>query len=422
MHLVAVGLNHKTAPLEVREKLTYSDSVLPNALDDLTARADVAEGIILSTCNRTEIYAAVHQDTSGREIVDFLSQSHGLTADVFASHLYRYDGSDAVTHLFRVAAGIDSMVLGEVQILRQVRDAFSAATSSGSAGPLLNALFRAAIATGRRARTETGISNGGFSIGHAAVDLARSIFGSLEGAAILVLGAGKMSELTAKHLVASGSKLVLVANRTHERAVELALKLGGKAIRYDDFPDTMITADVIISSTSAPHPIIRKEILQLVMKKRRGKPLFLIDIAVPRDIEAAVRELDNVFLYDVDDLQEVVEEMANEREGEKQRVESIVVEETDKYMDWWRTLGAAPLVTCLRGKHEQIRQAELARLKNQLPDISERAWACIDAATRSMMTRVGKDPISALKGASLTGDQAVLDAARALFGLAENEE
>jgi glutamyl-tRNA reductase len=423
VYLTLIGLNHRTAPIEIRERLSFPESSLASALASLSSNPFLSETAILSTCNRTEIIArSSSPDIAEQEIFQFLAARSPEDTDIH-SHLYVYHGQAAVTHLFRVAAGLDSLVLGEAQILRQIRDAFAAASDNGAIGVVLNALFRAAIVTGKRARSETDIGAGGFSIGHAAVDLARSIFGSLEGAVILILGAGKMSELTARHLKANGSRFIFVANRSHDKAVALSNKLGGQAIRFEEFPEKLAQSDVIISSTSSPHFIVRKEMLIPVVKRRRGRPLFLIDIAVPRDIEPETGSLENVFLYDVDDLEEVVSDMARDRTGEVQKVEAIIYEETEKYLAWWRSLGAVPVVSQIRNKHEEIRQSELTRLRNQLPDLPDRAWECIEAATRSLVTRITKDPISKLKESAVNGEDqdihSLLEAAREIFALEE---
>lgn len=425
MHITVVGLNHHTAPIEVRERLTFSAASLANALEGLLSVTSANECVILSTCNRTEIYAAAQGVTDIDRQIRFLADYHAVPQSDFESLLYRHVDEAAVSHLFRVAGGLDSLVLGEPQILGQVRDAFSAADGVGATGLLLNALFRAAVVTGRRARSETDIGKGGFSIGHAAVDLARSIFGSLDHAGILILGAGKMSELTVRHLVRAGARIVVVANRTYDRAESMAEKLGGAAIRYDEFPEALAKADIVISSTASPHHIINRAELQPVMRRRRGRPLFLVDIAVPRDISPDVAHLQNVFLYDLDDLEEVVTDMARERAGEARLVEAIVQDETGRFMAWWRSLAAVPLVTRLRDKHETIRQEELARLRNQLGGLPESAWEKIESATRSMMNRISRDPIARLKEAAHTAEAdadsksgpPLLRAAEVIFGL-----
>lgn len=426
MHLIVAGLNHRTAPIELREKLAFTEARLAPALSALAAYPGIREAAILSTCNRTEIYArsSGHQD-SEETIIQFLLSHRSARRDEFVPHLYVHRDEEAVRHLFSVASGLDSLVLGEPQILHQVRDAYGQASVAGCSGQFLHALFRQAIFTGRRARTETDVSAGGFSIGHAAVDLSRSIFGNLRGASVLVLGAGKMSELTAKHLVANGVHLVFVANRTHERAQTLASRLGGTAIRYDEFPETIARTDIVISSTAAPTHVVRRDMVQPLLRRRRGRPLFLIDIAVPRDIEPSVAELDNVFLYDIDDLQNVVSDMARERSSEVYRVEALIDEEVEKFEAWWRSLAIAPVVAQIKRKHEAIRQEELTRLRNQMPELPEAAWRNIDAALRSFMNKAHRDAVHKIKHAATSGSNGanydLVDAAKELFGLPEDD-
>jgi glutamyl-tRNA reductase len=424
VHLFLVGLNHRTAPIELRERLSFTEPALQDALAQMRRRPGIAEAAILSTCNRTEVYAVSPDPHSTKALIRFLSDYHRVPEEQFASHVYSHNGEGAVMHLFRVVSGLDSLVLGEPQILGQVREAFTAAAEHGAAGPVLSGLFRAAIAAGRRARTETDIGKGGFSVGHAAVDLARSIFGSLDGRTVLILGAGKMSELTAKHLVASGLKIVLVANRTYEKAAAIADRLGGRAIRYDDFPEAMTTADVVISSTASPTHVLTRDMVSPVMRRRRGRPLFIIDIAVPRDVAPDVASVDNLFLYDVDDLEEVVTDMARERAGEVGRVETLLLEEAGKFAAWWRQLDVAPVVAMLKTKQEEIRRAELARLRNQLPDLSDYAWRCIENAMTSTLNKITRDTVVRVKEAA-TGEPAqynLAEAAKELFALEEDRK
>lgn len=423
MHLTLIGLNHLTAPIEVRERLAFTEARLPAALEALSALPSVREAAILSTCNRMEVYIRPAGDTIESEIFRFLAGYHDMREEDFVSHLYVHHEADAVRHLFRVASGLDSLVLGEPQILHQVREAFAAAANISSGGALLDGLFRAAIFTGRRARTETGVGAGGFSVGHAAVDLARSIFGNLRDASILMLGAGKMSELTAKHLQADGVRTVFVANRTFERAETLAQNLGGTAIHYDLFPEYLVKSDIVISSTAAPNHVLHREMVQPLLRQRRGRPLFLIDIAVPRDVEPSIADLSNVFLYDVDDLQNVVSDMVRDRSGEVKRVEALIEEETIKFESWWRSLAAAPVVAQIKQKHEAIRQEELNRLRNQMPDLPDEAWRNIEAALRSFMNKAHRDAVHKIKRAAENGASDsrydLIEAARELFGLAE---
>jgi glutamyl-tRNA reductase len=426
LHLIVAGLNHRTAPIELRERIAFTEARLPAALAALSSNPGVREAAIVSTCNRTEIYARMSSREDAREaLLGFLANHQGIAREQFESHLYVHYEEDAVRHLLRVASGLDSLVLGEPQVLHQVRQAQATAQHSGTLGTLLHGLFRAAIFAGRRARTETHVSAGGFSIGHAAVDHSRSIFGELRGASILVLGAGKMSELTAKHLVANGVEVVFVANRTFERAQALAGKLGGTAVNYEEFPDHLVRTDIVISSTAAPIHVLTREMLLPILRRRRGRPLFLIDIAVPRDIEPSIGGLDNVFLYDVDDLQNVVADMARERSSEVERVEALISEEVKKFEAWWRTLTVAPVVSQIKKKHEAIRQEELARLRNQMPDLPESAWRNIDSALRSFMNKAHRDAVHRIKEATdSTSDPAqydLVEAARELFGLEEED-
>ncbi len=417
MDLFVVGLNHQTAPIEVRERIAITEPALPAALAGLRARS-FREAAILSTCNRTEIYAIGGTPDSA---ISFLSEFHNIPRAQFDTLLYTHVSEAAVIHLHRVAAGLDSLVLGEPQILGQVREAFASAAEAGAAGQVLNSLFRSAITAGKRVRTETAIGRGGFSIGHAALDLARSIFGSLADATTLILGAGKMSELTAKHLSSSGVRLILVANRTFEKASTIAERLGGRAIGYDDFPDNLAAADIVITSTASPFPVVTKEMVASVLRRRRGRALFIIDIAMPRDVETQVRDLDNVFLYDLDDLQAVVSDMAQERAKEIPQAEAIAREESHRFMAWYHGLEAVPVLTSLKRKHEEIRMTELQRLRNQLPELPDDVWQRIDTATRSMINRVTRDPVDVLKAAAAgTADPPEVDlllAAQQLFAL-----
>ncbi len=424
MDILAVGLSHRTAPVEVRERVSFSENAIEPALGLLTGISGVEEAAIISTCNRTEVYALCSVNSSPNILIEFLSANRHVPQEDFASHLYSLRGLSAARHLMGVASGLDSLVLGEPQILRQVRTSFQASAHASSLGPVLDRLFRAAIVAGKRARTETLIGSGGFSVGHAAVDLAKSVFGSLSGAGILVLGAGKMSELTAKHMVADGAKFVIVANRTHDRAIAVAERLGGHAIRYDEFDKALERADIVISSTASPTPVVHREMIASVMKKRRGRPLIVIDIAVPRDVEPEVGQLDDVFLYDVDDLENVVADMAKDRAGEVPRVEEIIEEEVQRFDEWRRTRESAPILAAIKHKHEEARLAEIARLRNQLPHLSDLDWTRIEAAMKSLANRMAKCPVDRLRMAQIAGEpgaRELAEAARELFALDEAE-
>jgi glutamyl-tRNA reductase len=428
LHLVLVGLSHHKAPIEVRERLSCSESLLPEALSALAAQPGVGECVLLSTCNRMEVYSVVASPDAGTAyatLCNHLAAFHKVPLESFDAYLYRRSDQEAVTHLLRVASGLDSLVLGEAQILGQVRQSLRAAQDAKTGGSGLTHLFQQALACGKRVQQETALGRGAFSIGHAAVDLASRIF-ALNDARVLILGAGKMSELTAKHLLSNGVRSVIVANRTYERAESLAQRLGGQAIPYENFPEAMVKTDIVISSTAATQPILHRDLIQPVMKKRRGNPLFLIDIAVPRDIDTNVGDLDNVFLYNIDDLQAVVAEEAKGREAESQRAELLVQEETAKFLAWYRAREAAPVITELKVHMEQLTQRRLEILRPKLGAISDRDWQTVETHFRSLINEVVREPILRLKraqGESETATDAdpalydLLTATREIFGL-----
>ncbi len=421
MSLLVLGINHTSAPIEVREKLAFLERDLPQALSALSALPLVQEGALLSTCNRTEAYAVGAPGAGPLEnaLAEFLAGWHGLSRHEFDGHLYCYRAGAAAGHLFSVSSGLDSMILGEPDIQRQVKTALEAAQSARSLGTRLNRLFQDALVTGKRTRTETGIARGTFSVGAAAVELATQIFGeSLAGHTVLVLGAGKMSEVTARHLTARGAPAVLVANRTYEKAEALAAQFGGTARRFDDLPALLATADIVVCSTAAPHPIVTRDLVQSVMRVRRGRPLYLIDIAVPRDVEAAVDALENVYLYNIDHLQELVAGARQSRAGEVLRAREIVEASTAEYLRWERSLELAPTIAAVRHKLDAARQAELDRLKARLPDLPERDWRAIEAAFASLTGKIAHPAILALKAAPDTeGGPAAVDAIGRAFGL-----
>jgi glutamyl-tRNA reductase len=413
----------------MRERVNCSEVQLPHALVAAAECPGVHEVAILSTCNRMEVYALIDTPQIAAAfdpIVRHLASHHHVPEDELTPYLYQKHDQEAALHLMRVASGLDSLVLGEAQILGQVKAALRSAQSAGTIGSTLTGLFQQSISAGRRTQAETGLGKGAFSIGHAAVDLAGKVFGELSHAGVLILGAGKMSEVTARHLRNSGVASVLVANRTYARAEALATKLGGRAIHYDAFPDELRRADIVIASTAAPHPIINRTTLAPVLRKRRGNPLILIDIAVPRDIDTDVLSLDNVFLYNIDDLQAVVAQEAQGRKSEVGRAEAILTDECARFMSWYRNREAAPVITLLKQKLDTIREEELTLLRSQLPGLTEREWQKVEAAFRSMATKVAKEPILRLKretAATSPSDRAdtqtydLLTATREIFNL-----
>ena len=421
MSLLVLGINHTSAPIALREKLAFLERDLPQALTALSALPNIREGALLSTCNRTEAYAVAAPEAGPLEnaLADFLAGWHGLSRHEFDGHLYCYRAGAAANHLFSVSSGLDSMILGEPDIQRQVKTALEAAQSANSLGARLNRLFQDALVTGKRTRTETGIARGTFSVGAAAVELATQIFGeSLAGHTVLVLGAGKMSEVTARHLQARGAPAVMVANRTYEKAEALAAQFGGTARRFDDLPTLLTTADIVVCSTAAPHPIISRELMQSVMRVRRGRPLYLVDIAVPRDVEASVDELENVYLYNIDHLQELVAGARHSRAGEVTRAREIVEASTAEYLRWERSLEVAPLVVAVRQKLDMAKTAELDKLRSRLPDLPEKDWRAIEAAFGALTNKIAHPASVAIKSAPEAEDgAAVLDTIRRAFGV-----
>ncbi len=406
MPLSLIGLSHHTAPVALREQIAFTaPGALENALAYLkdTLRGTGAEAVLLSTCNRTELYLATPENLSTDDRVSLLLGARGAShlngAAVFPPHLIEKRGGHSVTeHLFRVASGLESMVLGESDIVRQVKSAYSSATEAGLSGTSLNLLFHEALRVAKRARTENDLGRGAFSVGHAAAELAETIFGSLAGRTVLLLGAGKMSETTARHLTSAGAATVLVANRTFDRAARLAEVLNGRAVPYEEFPTHLQRADIVIASTAAPQAVVHRDMVEQVMRRRRQRPLFLIDIAVPRDIETGVGDLDGVFLYNIDDLQQVVAEDIAERRARAAHAEAMVRDEAFAFAARLRAQqSAAPLVTEVRAKIHTIAETELTRLRQRLPNLTETEWQAIVATVQSIENKIAHDPTVKIK-------------------------
>lgn len=424
MQLFLLGLNHKTAPVEVREKLALPPSRLPLALKGLR-ETGAREAAILSTCNRAEIYA-VGDDDAGPRIEQFWKEFNHLPERGLNGHMYRLSDQDSARHLFRVASGVDSLVLGESQILGQVKTAFESARANGAISSVLDELFRRAITCGKRARAETEIGLGALSVGSAAVELARQILGPLQGHTVLILGAGKMSALTAQHLVASGANQVIVSNRTRERALEMAERfddngngVSAKAVTWDEFPRYIVEADIVIASTRAPHFVLTAEQVAAAMKARRNRPLFLVDIAVPRDIDPLAHQLDDVFLYDIDDLQGVVNTNLAQRAQELGRVESIIEGEVAAWGNWYRGLSAQPVMAALAQRTAAIRDREVEAALAQLPGLSDKEREIVKALGRSISAKIVHEPLRYLREAGETGSEDV-HAVRRAFALEDS--
>lgn len=421
MHLVMAGLSHHTAPVDVREQLTCPDGLVPEALARILQDSTLDEAVLLSTCNRVELYAASEAPAPDafHAILAGLSRVHELPVERFAQHLQNRSGSTAAKHLMRVASGLDSQVLGESQILGQVRNALMAARRYDASGKLLSRLFEHAIAAGRRVRSETSLGSGGFSVGHAAVELARSIFDDLSRASVLLIGAGKMSEMAAQHLTSSGATRITVANRTRSRADELAALLHGISMDYDEALRTGIAhSDIIITSTASPRAIITRDGLAPAVRARRGRPLFLVDIAVPRDVDPAVINLENVFLYNIDDLEASLQGESAERAAAVDLAEQIVDEEAARFEAWRRSLAVTPVIADLRQTHQRITEEYLQIYRSRLGHLPPKDWGLIEEMARSMMEQAVRTPIQALKSAASSAsgeDLRLIDAAQQLY-------
>ena len=408
MTLALIGVNHKTAPIELRERIAISRDDLPETTRALAAVPGVVECMIVSTCNRVEILAAT--EGQGADLAGFLHRHFNLDPALLAPHIYQHHDQDAVRHLFRVAASLDSMVVGEPQILGQVKEAFAVARASGTVGGHLEHLLQSAFAAAKRVRTETLIGSNSVSIASVAVELARKIFGSLQGRTVFLVGAGKMSELAARHLVQQGAGTILVTNRTMERARQLAEPFNGRVIPFEQLYEMASEADIVISSTGAPHPIFRREHGQQFMHRRRNKPMFFIDIAVPRDVDPAVNQLEGIFVYDIDDLQAVAASHMAERSRQAGDAEALIAAEVARFHERQRTVNVAPAIVALQQQGEEIRQAELRRMQAKLGSLSAEQVAAIEALTRGIVNKFLHPHMQALKQAARDNDSARVEA------------
>ncbi len=398
MKLLLTGVNHKTAPIEVRERLSFDAASLPAALKELRNCPGVLEAMILSTCNRVEVTAAVEDNSNAEEeIAKFLTRGRGVETEAIAPYLYRYRDEEVIRHLFRVASSLDSMVIGEPQILGQLKSAYSAAKECGAVAGALETILTRAFAVAKRVRTETAIGQSAVSVSYVAVELAKQIFGSLDDKTVMLIGAGEMSELAARHLRRAGVQRILVTNRTHERAVQLASSFQGDVAPYDRFREELPRADIVITSSGAPHYILTREDMRKVIAARRNRPVFLIDIAVPRNVEPAVNELDNVFLYDIDDLQQVVDENLKARMQEAEEAEAIVEEEVKRMISRLRVQEVKPTIVSLQQRLEAVRTAEFERLSGKLASLTPAQREAVEALTRGIINKIAHGPIVELR-------------------------
>jgi glutamyl-tRNA reductase len=422
MSILLVGLNHKTAPVAVREQLAFTDEACADGLRALVDGEVVREGLIVSTCNRVEVLAAT-RDAVGSEsaarIEQFLSNSRSISHEVFSKHLYSHRDDEAVRHIFRVASSLDSMVVGEPQVLGQVRRAYSLAVKAGTAGRVLNRLVHHTLRVAKRVRTETSIAASAVSISYMAVELGRKVFGSLEGCTVLLVGAGEMAELSARHLVSAGASRVMVANRTDETARKLAAEFGGEAVDYARLTSHLSRADIVICSTGAPEYVITPAMAREAMGTRRNRPVFFIDISVPRNIDPAIGQLGNLFVFDIDDLEAVVASNIREREREAERAQLIIESEVMQFQQALRSLDIGPTLGALRQKMQEVARAELQRQRHRLGPLTPEQERAIEALLISTVNKISHPVINRMRHSYDTGDEENIQAWRDVFGLDE---
>ena len=421
--LLALGISHKTAHVAMRERLALTEREAERFMRELVARDGVREAVAISTCNRTEIYLVVSDPVQAEtELLGKLAQRAQIRPTELVEVVYSPRNCDAARHLFRVTSGLDSMIVGESEVQGQVRRAYEAALAAGTTGPFTNRLFRAALQTGKRVRTETAVSQARVSVSSVAVDLARNAVGDLEDRSVLIIGAGETAELTARALHEQGVRTMFVANRRADRAIALAERFGGRVGSLDELPDRLVDADIVVASTSSPHPIVGADELRVVMGARSGRPIVLIDIAVPRDIEHECGDIEGVTLYDMDDLQTVGARNLGVREGERDRAEALVEEEIDRFSTWMAQQSATPTITALRAHGSAIVEQVLAENSGRWEDASPRDIARAEAIARSVMQRLLHEPTIRMKALEQGGGHGRLAVLRELFGLDEVPE
>jgi len=420
-NIIILGVNHKTAPVAIREQLAFSgDSALP--FSELMALEGCTECCILSTCNRVEIIVVSRDpDKTAVALRDFLFGKSSISVDEREKYSYLHTGRDAITHLFRVGASLDSMIVGEPQILGQLKQAYKASSEKNCTGAILNRFLHKSFSVAKRVRTETNIGSSAVSISYAAVELAKKIFGDLQGKTVMLIGAGEMAELAAEHLITQGISQVVVVNRTFENAVKLAQRFNGKAAGLDDLIPQLENVDILISSTGATDLVLKKDDVKPVMKQRMNRPLFLIDIAVPRDLDPELNDLDNVYLYDIDDLTHVVDINKAERDKEAARGERIVIEETMKFVDWMAGMEVTPTIVAIRKKADAICQSELERTLGNIPDLSPKVRKSVEKMAAAIANKMLHDPILHIKSEHQGDKGKKLALVRQIFGLDPDE-
>jgi glutamyl-tRNA reductase len=420
MHLIVVGLSHKTAPVEIREKLAVPESRLGEALGRLCAYPGIREGVLLSTCNRVEVYSVVDDVEAGYgRIQEFLADTHlSLSSEQLTPHLYWHTGDRAITHLFRVAASLDSMIIGESQILGQLKDAFEVALGHKTTGVIMNKVVKKAISVAKRVRTETKIAETAVSVSYAAVELAKKIFSNLDEKTVLLVGAGEMAKLAARHLIAQGVRHVRITTRTPQHAVDLAAKFGGTPVPFEQFKAEMASADIVLVSTGAAHYIVGADDVERAVEKRGNRPMFLIDISVPRNIDPAVRHVDNAFLFDIDDLKHRVEQNRAERLQEAEKAERMVVEEVGAIIEWMKSLEVTPTIVALRNRVDDIKRAEVDKALGRLGHLSQQDKELVENLASSIVNKLIHRTMVTLKSeVNSSNGPAFVEAARRFFHL-----
>lgn len=418
MKFQLIGVNHKTAPVEVRERIAIPESRLPDACKKLAAHPGIEEAMIISTCNRVELLANVKNGSC--DLRGWMHQYFSLAPEELDRHIYEFREQEAVRHLFRVASSLDSMVVGEPQILGQVKEAYATARAVGTVRAQLDQLVTRSFAVAKRVRSETAVGSSAVSVASVAVELAKKIFGSLNGKSVYLVGAGKMSELAARHLLAHGCTSIFVANRTYDRAVKLAQKFDGEAISFDSLYESCDRADIVITSTGAPHAIFRREHGEKFMARRKNRPMFFIDIAVPRDVDPEMNKVDGLFVYDIDDLQQAVASHVADRQTEAQHAESIINAEVDRFQARIQVLDVVPTIVSLHEHLETIRQAEIDRVRGRLGALTPEQEMAVEALTRGIVNKIMHTPISTLKTAARDPESTtVVEIVKRLFNLHE---
>jgi len=424
MHIITIGINYKTAPVEVRERVAFGESELANAMQQLKEEKSILENIIVSTCNRTEVYAVVDQLHTGQYYIKrFLLNYFGLKEDELSPYLTIKTEREAIQHLFYVASGLDSMIIGETQILGQIKDSFQLSQENNCTGTIFNQLFKQAITFAKKVHSETAIGENAVSVSYAAVELAKKIFNDLNDCHVLIVGAGKMGNLALQNLYSNGIKKITVINRTVENAVNLAAQFNGVGKGFNELEESLKTADIVISSTGAKEYVITSSMINRIEKGRKGKPLFLVDIAVPRDIEPSIHKIGNVFLYDIDDLQGIVADNLAEREKEAVKIKQMIVTEIENFNQWVNMLGVVPVITALREKALSVQAETMESIQRKLPHLTEHELKVLQKHTKSIVNQLLRDPIMKVKEMGISNNSgAELTLFKEIFNLVDEPE